>query len=83
MVGNLILLGNRRRELFMQAALTEQQLHAAVLEAFRDHQIPKNVIARSASLSRQTIYNWLADAGLHTPGLEAEPSEIPEEGADA
>ena len=83
MVGELILLGNERRRLFEEAFRVEQELREKVCEAFRDHRVPKRIIAQAGSLARYTVYLWLMDAGLHEKGREAalkqQASEISEE----
>jgi hypothetical protein len=79
-VGELILLGNRRRQLFEEAFQTEAALRAKVIEAFGQHQVPKRIIAPAASVARHTVYQWLIAAGLHEKGVDAalyqKPSEI-------
>lgn len=71
-VGELILLGNERRRLFHEALVAEQKLKEKVAEAFRDHDVPKRIIAPAASVARHTVYQWLVAAGLHERGREAE-----------
>ena len=80
MVGELILLGNRRRELAIAAVRAEHELRQAVLRAYQEHEVLKSVIAEAGSMSRQTVYQWLTEAGLYEPALGSAHSEISGEG---